>query len=394
MCENAFARLDRIKKSGINEAFVPMKPVNTNFFCGRSKEVEKIVTDIINPGAHVLLYGDRGVGKTSLAVHSCEQLLSHGYIERFIVVRCSRKDTFESISHRFFEQLGIVKVTKRATTSNVEGGISVVKGGHSSSTEEEVYSEFSSPGWVAREIVDMNLVIVIDEFDTIEDSGEKEKFSQFIKILSDSGSHLSLLVVGIAMSAAELLEGHMSVSRSLTEVKLERMSDEELLDIIKKGEDRTGLLFDDKVKKTIVSSSFGFPYFTHLLALKSAEEAVVSDLHIVTEEMLVVGLRKALEDSLASFREKYDNAIGSNETKRKVIFCCAQFGNEVFSAEALRNKYESIFGEKIEPINVSNAIAKAMSDTPDTILRRRKQGSYYFNDPRMPVYIVLRQGQK
>lgn len=392
MCEDTFTRLGRIRKSGINEAFVPMKPVSTNFFCGRTGEVEKIVTDIVNPGAHVLLYGDRGVGKTSLATHSCEQLVSHGYIERFIVVRCSRGDTFESVLRQIFDRLGIRKVVKRASTSSVEGGFSLVKGGHSSSTEEDVANDFSSPSWAARELAGNNIVVVIDEFDTIEDAKEKEKFAQFIKILSDSEAALSLLVVGIAMSAAELLEGHKSVSRSLTEVRLDRMSEEELLDIIRKGEERTGLKFEDEVKERIVKSSFGFPYFTHLLALRSAEEAVVSDLKVVTGDMLNVGLEKALNDNLATFKEEYDNAIGSNETKRKVIYCCAQFGNEVFSAENIRKKYEMLYGEKIESISVSNAIAKAMSDTPDTILRRRKQGSYYFNDPRMPVYIVLRHG--
>lgn len=127
-------------------------------------------------------------------------------------------------------------------------------------------------------------------------------------------------------------------------------------------------------------------------ALRSAEEAVVSDLKVVTDDMLNVGLEKALNDNLATFKEEYDNAIGSNETKRKVIYCCAQFGNEVFSSENIRKEYEVLYGEKIESISVSNAIAKAMSDTPVTILRRRKQGSYYFNDPRMPVYIVLRHG--
>ena len=390
MCDLAFDKLEKIRQSGINEAFVPMRPVSTNFFCGRAKEVARIVTDIMKPGAHVLLYGDRGVGKTSLAVHACDQLLNHRYIDSFFVVRCSGQDSFSSISRNIFDQLGIHQVSKRASTTNFQGGIPAIKGGHSTSTEEEVYYDYSSPEWVARELTDKNIVIIIDEFDTIKDTNEKAKFSWLIKNLSDSGSRLSLLIVGIAMTAAELVEGHLSASRSLTEVKLDRMSADELLDIIKKGEDRTELFFEPEVKKLIVHSSFGFPYFTHLLALKSAEEAVVSESKTVTMEMLDNGLKKALDDNLAAFKDKYDGAIGSNERKRKVIYCCALLGKEVFSASSLRKKYEEIFGEKIESISVSNAIAKAMSDTTDTILRRKKQGFYYFNDPRMPVYIVLR----
>lgn len=103
MCEETFTRIEKIMKSGINEAFVPTQPVSNNFFCGRANEVGKIASTIINPGAHVLLYGDRGVGKTSLASHSCEQLLSRGLIERIIPVKCSRTDTFESIIKRVFK---------------------------------------------------------------------------------------------------------------------------------------------------------------------------------------------------------------------------------------------------------------------------------------------------
>lgn len=390
MCENTFVRMERIRNSGISEAFVPTRPVSTNFFCGRNVEVERIVESIVNPGAHVLLYGDRGVGKTSLATHACEQLLSHSLIERFVSVGCNRSDKFEDIMRQLFIRLGYSQDTKRSTSNTIEGGIAVAKGSRTTSSEEDVYYDYSSPRWVAEQISDINMVVIVDEFDTIENKMEKEKFSQLIKIISDRGAKLSLLIVGIAVSASDLLEGHMSVARSLTEVKLDRMSNEELQDIIRKGEERTGLQFADMVKQRIVSTSFGFPYFTHLLALKSAEEAVALELTVVTEEMLNIGLNKALVESLQSFKDQYDNAIGSNATKRRVIYCCALLGNRVFSAEELRKKYFETYKEHIESVSVGNAIHNALSDTPDSILRRRKVGVYYFNDPRMPVYIIMR----
>lgn len=390
MCENTFIRMERIRKSGINDAFVPTRPVSRNFFCGRNVEVERIVASIVNPGAHVLLYGDRGVGKTSLATHACEQLLSHSLIDRFVSVGCNRSDTFEDIMRQLFLKMGYKQDAKRATSNTIEGGIAVAKGSRTTTFEEDVYYDYSSPRWVAEQISNINMVVIVDEFDTIEDKLEKEKFSQLIKIISDKGAELSLLIVGIAVSASDLLEGHISIARSLTEVRLDRMSEEELHDIIRKGEERTGLQFEDVVKKRIVKTSFGFPYFTHLLALKSAEEAVVSELQVVTETMLNDGIDKALVVNLQSFKDKYDNAIGSNETKRRVIYCCALLGNRVFSAEELRNKYFDTYNERIESVSVGNAIHNALSETPDSILRRRKVGAYYFNDPRMPVYIIMR----
>jgi putative ribosome biogenesis GTPase RsgA len=47
--------------------FTPHTPVNlVELFLGRTEEVQSIVAQINTPGQHSLLFGDRGVGKSSL----------------------------------------------------------------------------------------------------------------------------------------------------------------------------------------------------------------------------------------------------------------------------------------------------------------------------------------
>ncbi|MEK7206277.1 MAG: ATP-binding protein, partial [Pseudomonadota bacterium] len=61
-------RESKIEKSGIRKIFTPHKPVeSSDFFFGRQKEVQKLIEQLNTPGQHSLLYGDRGVGKSSLA---------------------------------------------------------------------------------------------------------------------------------------------------------------------------------------------------------------------------------------------------------------------------------------------------------------------------------------
>ena len=62
--------------SGIRKVFTPHIPVDevSNFF-GREDEAARLVSVINSPGQHILVYGDRGVGKTSLAKTSCKLLL-------------------------------------------------------------------------------------------------------------------------------------------------------------------------------------------------------------------------------------------------------------------------------------------------------------------------------
>ena len=62
-----------IAKSKVRSIFTPHQPiVSQDLFFGRSKSVSKLIENINTPGQHAILYGDRGVGKSSpLCQDSC-----------------------------------------------------------------------------------------------------------------------------------------------------------------------------------------------------------------------------------------------------------------------------------------------------------------------------------
>lgn len=383
-------KIERIRKSGISKAFTPSTPVSHNFFCGRNDEVERILTAIISSQSHILLYGDRGVGKTSLAQFVSGILVEKQYKEKCIEYRCGKTDTFGTVMNGIFQKLDIPVTVSRSISSSVSADMSIIGGSHGSTEKHHVYTNFETPSWVVEKLTDVNAVIIIDEFDTIPVKDDKEKFAQLVKLLSDAHSQCILLIVGIALSAAELLEGHQSVARSLAEVSLPRMNKDELEDIITKGEERTQLRFESDVKTEIVEKSMGFPYFTHLLALKSAEEAVLNDLQNINHTIFMNGLKSAINNIEQTLKDTYDYVTGDNTLKKKLLYCASLIGEGAFKASALRNKYEELYGEPIEQLQVNNAIYKALSDTPDTMIRKVRKGVYYFNDPRMPIYILMR----
>src|SRR5580658_2598528 len=52
----------------VSSAFSPSAPINSaDLFAGRTKQVEQATTALFQRGQHVILFGERGVGKTSLA---------------------------------------------------------------------------------------------------------------------------------------------------------------------------------------------------------------------------------------------------------------------------------------------------------------------------------------
>ena len=51
----------------LNEVFSPISPIKRrDFFFGRRIQLEDVVDAINETGQHAILYGERGVGKTSL----------------------------------------------------------------------------------------------------------------------------------------------------------------------------------------------------------------------------------------------------------------------------------------------------------------------------------------
>lgn len=379
----------RLTTSGVRDVFVPSKPVDQHFFCGRVEEVEKLINNFGTPGMHILLYGDRGVGKTSLANYASQLAVGNQIKERQIVIRCTTSDTFETISQQILQKLDLKIKTSSVTSKNFQGSSKFVSGGKNVTEESLVYYDLKAPTWLAEQIKDMDCIIMVDEFDVIRKSEDKQKLSQLLKSLSDTGSKVSFLVVGIAMSAVELLEGHPSVTRCITEIKLDRMTDDEIEDIINKGEERIHISFDKQVKKMIVKASSGFPYFAHLLALKAAEIAIIEEHDVITKKIYEKGVSKAIDSIEVTLHEQYVNVVGENEKKKNLMYCAALLGDGEFTSRQLRDKYKEITGDSIEQLEINNSISKAMSDNTSTILRKKRKGVYFFNDPRMPVYIKL-----
>ena len=99
-------RLEKLKYS-----FSPAAPIKkTDFFCGRIDQLNKVCDAINEQGQHAILYGERGVGKTSLANIMYESLTNLFPV----IVTCNRKDTFNNI---WMQALG--KVQYSTTTQGI-----------------------------------------------------------------------------------------------------------------------------------------------------------------------------------------------------------------------------------------------------------------------------------
>lgn len=374
------------------EVFTPNKPINSvELFCGRQDEVGKIQECLVTDGLHMILYGDRGVGKTSLSYITCQILLSRGFIANIYCKTCDSQDTFSSIILHLFYKSNIKCIKNKKEYNSRTFSSSFIGLGKQQENEIAVYSNINSPSWVAEQIEHLNGVYLIDELDVIGDE-DKKKIAELIKQLSDKGSKFTIFVVGISKTASDLFGGHPSIQRCVKEIRLDRMSNQELEDIISKGEDRLQISFSREVKRAIINSSAGFPYFTQLLALKSAEEALSKDIVKVSKIEFKIAVQKAVDDMEGSLREKYEQAIVGTKVERnkRILLAAALCGEEIFQASQLKDNYAKITQTTISQQELNNFLTtNIISNAFSTILRRVAKGVYIFNDPRMPSFIKL-----
>lgn len=106
----------RIKKSKVRYIFTPHKPIDDErIFKGRTEEMKQILSTLNTPEQHALLFGDRGVGKSSLANMAAKQLINITG-QKLIIKRCDSSDNFLSIVEPVLDEIGYSPRTKSITT--------------------------------------------------------------------------------------------------------------------------------------------------------------------------------------------------------------------------------------------------------------------------------------
>jgi energy-coupling factor transporter ATP-binding protein EcfA2 len=216
-------REDKLEKSGVRNIFTPARPViSQELFFGaeRRNNLKSLIGHLSTPGQHVLLYGERGVGKSSLA-----NVASHAYHDlrgaRIYKKGCDSSTTFKSLIREPLNDMGIDSTIAEYEDTRA-GGISakactlgIEVGGKRERELAETHEGPAiciTPAYTAEVLKDMEGLLVIDEADALDQSTEKKNLSNFIKLLSDYDSQFKLLIVGVAETGDELIERHPSIS--------------------------------------------------------------------------------------------------------------------------------------------------------------------------------------
>ena len=153
-------------------------------------------------------------------------------------------------------------------------------------------------------------VVVIDEFDRLVSMHDKTKFAELVKQISDQEVDIKLIFCGIGDSMLDLLGAHYSTGRAITPIKLDRLDDSSLWQIVETSAKGLGLKIDRETTLRIALLSDGFPYFVHLVC-EQMYWAAFEDAEVVTNisiQHFGLGVDKAIGHAMALLKETYDQA--------------------------------------------------------------------------------------
>jgi hypothetical protein len=378
--------------------FSPSAPINKRkLFAGRLDQTAKLLDTINTRGQHAIMYGDRGVGKTSLAniLREAYHLIDGIEIHK---TNCTEKDTFHSVWMRALEEVPVVlegpEIDENGSPLPVEYRLS----------QYVTEGATLGPGDIRRILsmkgnTDSQLVMIFDEFDRLPAS-ERRLYADTIKDLSDNSVDATLLLVGVARDVVELIEVHGSVSRCLAQVFMPPMGREELVQILEYA--RSALMFtiDKKAVDLILTISQGLPHYTHILGQESFRIAIKAHKKHVTERHVTEAIAIALKLTRETVADEYYTAAEGQRTNTlypHVLLACALANVDemgFFRPPDVRDPLERVVGKRIELSNYSGHLKALATDrSRGCVLEQRgseRKYKFRFRNPLLRPFIIMK----
>jgi Cdc6-like AAA superfamily ATPase len=375
-----------------SRVFMPASPImDKDLFAGRIHQLRSVMDAINQSGQHAVLYGERGVGKTSLANVLAPLARAIHPDLASAKVNCDGTDTLDSVWRKAFQELTqTVERRSAGFTGELRAEIASLA---------DALPRRATPADIRTALagVEAPLLLIFDEFDRLPAPAAR-LFTDVIKGLSDYAVPTTVVVVGVAQTVEQLVTDHRSIDRALIQIQMPRMKAEELHEIISKGATQLGISFDRDAAAQIVQVSQGLPHYTHLIALHAVRQALSSGALHVTPEDVEVGLRSAVENAQQTIKRLYH--VGTTSSHRSALFeqvllACAlarkdQMGT--FRAADVEHPLSSIMGRKYDVPAFARHLSEFCSDTRENVLTRSgptRRVRYSFTNPLMDPYVVM-----
>lgn len=415
--------MKKISIAKIENAFLPSKEINTaDRFAGRLQQVSQAYLALHSAGSNIAVIGNRGIGKTSLA----RQIINiasgnNDLLKKLRISHEGRLDfltiyfacggsvtTFQDLLFRLLTTQGCLhdwiyeipsarKEVKTLEPKLSVPGASIGGGIHSYSESQSVITSHSYDtiftnivaAIVREKIVRDGILIVIDEFDRIENPSG---FADFLKALSTNVPGVKFCLVGVAQDIQRLMKEHGSSDRLFAGgiVYMPPMTKQELMEIMDIAENSVSnaITFTRGAKNQIANLAQGHPYMVHLLGkhtLRGAYAAKKDKIDAKDIEKTLVRVAESEADPVLEGR--YKKAIATSPQREIVLKALAKThksDGEILTTDA----YKLALDWGVD--NPSQYVGQLVTSDYGSELVKIRERVYRFRDSLFLAYVNAR----
>lgn len=408
-----------------NDVFTPGRlPIDaTNVYAARG-DAEKLFRQQLTRGMIPVVYGEYGVGKTSMARHVVKDAdLANKLVNVASVAGMALNDVFTQC----LETLGYAVTTKRtagsANSSNEElsaqaeasgGGLKAIVAtkksttASSSVTVEEQFVVTSPTDSKLIELCDKwGIVLILDELH----QATPEFATDLAKFLKSYGNtnckHFKIILLGTSSDASLLVSSDPGIDRLLQEVHLKAMTEAEATFVVEKGMKDLAIAASKGIVERLVRTCVGSPSILQYLSLEVAEAAFPRTPREVTNADVDRALAAYVETKAARLNKAYMEAIenvGDLKYRKQILRAMAECQEEYVTMEVIRTAVSRFLGKTIASSALSGPLRDLKEVRYGSVLRdvNRPDGAgrltnyTTFKDPALKAFVrlqVLREGE-
>jgi energy-coupling factor transporter ATP-binding protein EcfA2 len=373
--------MDQVDKLGriiaVNKAFTPSTPIDDRrLFADRPDQMMACLQTFSQKGRHIALFGERGVGKTSLA-NIIPEIVSSANIPSMKALRvdCNTNDNYNTIWKKVFRELE-TPIPESLESSRIPAD------------PEEIR--------FILQRIPVQMLLVIDEFDRVENDEALSLLADTVKTLSDHGTSVTLMFVGVASSLTNLLGEHESIIRNVEQVPMPRMSGDEIRSTLERGfEAIPDLTLHPDACEQIINTTEGLPHYAHVLGLNSGLAAVQDDRDIV--EVIDVRRAEAVVMKTHSMAHEYNEATNSPQPGHlfeEVLLACAYAPRDNvghFRPSDIRAPLSKIVGRDMNYPNFQRHLTELSGEKRRALYKEgeSRNWQFRFRDPLLQPFVKM-----
>jgi len=395
-----------MQKHDTNKVFTPTSPAQLTFV-NREGFNTRLVTALNTPGKQIVIYGHTGSGKTTVILNKLKQTYTYE-----ITTRCMEGMTFEQLVLDAFDQLSpyYVEAISSDTTSEISTGIKSIYAGIQAQVtakqttkvgknEQRILPPQLTAQNLSNFIGEIKACWVLEDFHKLE-KGERSKLSQVMKVFMDQAVNypeLKIIAIGAVDTARYVVQYDHEMKNRVSEIEVPLMIEDEVKQILTKGEECLNIEFDDNVRLSIVKFSNGIAAVCHALAMNCC---MAKGIYQTVENKVVIDsddLNKALEayveESSDSLKSVFDKAFKVAKTTkydnyRLIIAALTKYPQEGVVKGAILQDMQKDYPD-YPSTNLSHCLGKLQSSERGAVVRFDSSSNLYsFAEPIYRVFAL------